>query len=76
MFPKAAIISSNLPNYNVVKLEISNMRKTGNILSTWKFNSILIKTSESRNFKKEIKTCLGTDINKNTTNRVGDLDQW
>ena len=66
-FKKIEIISSNLSNHNVMRLEISYREKTVKNTNTWRLNNMLLNDQWiTEEIKKEIKKYLETNDNENT----------
>ena len=62
------IISSIFSEYNAMKLEINHKKNTEKLTKTWKLNNMLLNNEWVNNkVKEEIKRCLETNENEDTT---------
>ena len=67
-FKKTEIIPSIFSDHNAVRLALNYRRKTIKNSNIWGLNNILLNNQQIREeIKKEIKICIGTNENENTT---------
>ena len=72
-FKKTEIISSIFSDRNAVRLDINYREKTVKNTNTWRLNNTLLNNQEiTEEIKEEIKKCLETNDNENTTTQ----NQW
>ena len=67
-FKKIEIIPSILSDHNAVRLDLNYRRKTIKNANIWRLNNMLLhKQKITEEIKKEIKICIETNENENTT---------
>lgn len=67
-FKKIDTISSIFSDHNKMKLEINYRKTAGKFTNTGKFNNIFLSNQHIKGqYKKEIKNCLETNENENST---------
>ena len=67
-FKKIEIIPSIFSDHNAVRLDLSYRRKTIKNSNIWRLNSTLLNNQQiTEEIKKEIKICIETNENENTT---------
>jgi len=67
-FKKIEIIPSIFSDYNVVRLDLNYRRKTIKNSNIWRLNNTLLNNQQiTEEIKKEIKICIETNENENTT---------
>ena len=72
-FKKTEIVSSVFSDHNAIRLEINYKKKTVRNTNTWRIiNTFLNNQQVTEEIKREIKTFLETNDNKNTTQNLCD----
>ena len=72
-FKKIIIISSIFSDYNAVKLDVNTEKKKIKNTNIWKLNNTLLNNQKiTEEIKKEIKICIETNENENTTQNLWD----
>ena len=67
-FKKIEIIPSVFSNHNAVRLDLSYRRKNIKNSNIWRLNNTLLNNQQiTEEIKKEIKICIETNENENTT---------
>ena len=67
-FKKTELIPSIFSDHNAVRLDLNYRRKTIKNSSTWRLNNTLLNNQQiTKEIKKEIKICIETNENENTT---------
>ena len=67
-FKKIEIIPSIFSDHNAVRLDLNDRRKTIKNSNIWRLNNTLLNNQQStEEIKKEIKICIETNENENTT---------
>ena len=67
-FKKIEIIPSIFSDHNVVRLDVNYRKKTIKNINIWRLNNTLLNNQEiTEEIKKEIKICIETNENENTT---------
>ena len=67
-FKQIEIISSIFSDHNVVRLDVNYRKKTIKISNIWRLNNTLLNNQQiTEKIKKEIKRCIETNENENTT---------
>ena len=67
-FKKIEIIPSIFSDHNTVRLDLNYRRKTIKNSSIWRLNNTLLNNQQTtEEIKKEIKICIETNENENTT---------
>ena len=67
-FKKIEIIPSIFSDHKVVRLDLNYMRKTIENSNIWRLNNTLLNNQQiTEEIKKEIKICIETNENENTT---------
>ena len=67
-FKKIEIIPSIFFDHNAIRLDLNYRRKTIENFNIWRLNNTLLNNQQIREeIKKEIKICIGTNENENTT---------
>ena len=67
-FKKIEIISSIFSDHNVVRLDVNYRKKTIKNTNIWRLNNTFLNNQEiTEEIKKEIKICIETNENENTT---------
>ena len=67
-FKKIEIIPSIFSDHNAVRLDINYRRKTIKNSNIWRLNNTLLNNQQiTEEIKKEIKVCIETNENENTT---------
>ena len=67
-FKKIEIIPSIFPDRNAVRLDLNYRRKTIKNSNIWRLNNMLLNNQQTtEEIKKEIKICIETNENENTT---------
>ena len=67
-FKQIEIISSIFSDHNVVRLDVNYRKKTIKISNIWRLNNTLLNNQQiTEKIKKEIKICIETNENENTT---------
>ena len=67
-FQKIEIIPSIFSDHNAVRLDLNYRRKTIKNSSIWRLNNTLLNNQQiTDEIKKEIKICIDTNENENTT---------
>ena len=67
-FKKTEIIPSIFSDHNTLRLDLNYRRKTINNSNIWKLNNTLLNNQQiTEEIKKEIKICIETNENENTT---------
>ena len=67
-FRKIEIISSIFSDHNVVNLDVNYREKTIKNTNIWRLNNMLLNNQQiTEEIKKEIKICIETSENENTT---------
>ena len=70
-FKKIKIIPSIFSDHNAVKLDLNYRRETIKNSNIWKLNNTLLNNQQiTEEIKKEIKICLKTNENENTTSKT------
>ena len=70
---KIEIIPSIFSDHNAVRLDLNYRRKTINNSNIWKLNNMLLNNQQiTEEIKKEIKICIETNENENTTQNLWD----
>ena len=65
---KSEIIPSIFSDHNAVRLDLNYRRKTIKNFNIWRLNNILLNNQQiTEEIKKEIKICIETNENENTT---------
>ena len=68
IFKKIEIIPSIFSDHNAVRLDVSYWRKTIKNCNIWRLNNTLLNNQQiTEEIKKEIKICIETNENENTT---------
>ena len=69
-FKKTEIIPSIFSDHNAVRLDVNYRRKTIKNPNIWRLNNTLLNNQQiTEEIKKEIKICIETNENENTTNQ-------
>ena len=73
-FKKIEIIPSIFSDHNAVRLDLNYRRKTIKNFSIWRLSNVLLNNQQiTEEIKKEIKICIETNENENsTTQNLGD----
>ena len=67
-FKKIEIIPSIFSDHNSVRLDLNYRRKINTNSSIWRLNNMLLNNQQiTKEIKKEIKICIETNENENTT---------
>ena len=67
-FKKIEIIPSIFSDHNAVRLDVNYWRKTIKNSNIWRLNNMLLNNQQiTEEIKKEIKICIETNENENTT---------
>ena len=67
-FKRTEIIPSIFSDHNAVRLDLNYMKKTIKNSSIWRLNNTLMNNQKiTEEIKKEIKICIETNENENTT---------
>ena len=67
-FKKTEIIPSVFSDHNAVRLDLNYRRKTIKNANIWRLNNTLLNNQQiTEEIKKEIKICIETNQNENTT---------
>ena len=67
-FKKIEIIPSIFPDHNAVRLNLNYRRKTIKTSNIWRLNNMLLNNQQiTEEIKEEIKICIETNENENTT---------
>ena len=67
-FKKTEIISSIFSDHNATRLEVNYREKNVKNTNTWRLNNMLLNNQQiTEEIKEEIKKCLETNDNENTT---------
>ena len=70
-FKKIEIIPSIFSDHNAVRLDLNYRRKTIKTSNIWKLNNTLLNNQQiTEEIKKEIKICIETNENENTTTKT------
>ena len=70
-FKKVEIISSIFSDHNAVRLDVNYRKKTIKNFNIWRLNNMLLKNQQiTEEIKKEIKICIETNENENTTTKT------
>ena len=70
-FKKIEIIPSIFSDHNAVRLDVNYRRKTTKNSKVWRLNNTLLNNQQiTEEIKKEIKICLKTNENENTTSKT------
>ena len=74
IFKKTEIIPSIFSDHNAVRLDVNYRRKTMKNSNVWRLNNVLLNNQQiTEEIKKEIKICIETNENENTTTQnLGD----
>ena len=69
-FKKTEIVSSIFSDHNAMRLDFNYQKKTVRNTNTWRLNNMFLNNQQvTEEINGEIKTCLETDDNENTTTR-------
>ena len=72
-FKKIEIIPSVFSDHNAVRLDLNYRRKTIKNSNIWRLNNMLLNNKQiTEEIKKEIKICIETNENENTTQNLWD----
>ena len=72
-FKRTEIIPSIISDHNAVRLDLNYRRKTIKNSSIWRLNKTLLNNQQiTEEIKKEIKICIETNENENTTPNLWD----
>ena len=67
-FKKIEIIPSIFSDHNALRLDLNYRRKTIKNFNIWRLNNTLLNDQQiTEEIKKEVKICIETDENENTT---------
>ena len=66
-FKKIEIIPSIFSDHNAVRLDLNNRKKTIKNTNIWRLNNSLLNNQITEEIKKEIKICIETNEDENTT---------
>ena len=70
-FKKIEIISSMFSNHNAVRLNLNYSRKIIRNSNIWRLNNTLLNNQQiTEEIRKEIKICIETNKNENTTTQT------